>query len=301
VSRVRRGEVAWLNVNGLGDTETIKEITRELGLHPLIVEDILNTDQRARFDEQQEKLFCCLKMLHWNEEEQAIEDEHVSLVLTGPLVVTFQEHAGDVFDRVRERIRKGQGRIRTMGPDYLAYSLLDAVVDGYFLILEELQEAVEQLEDDLLGRQARNGLERIHHLRRQLMTLKRAIWPMRELVSGLERVEGGTISRDTRPYLRDLHDHVIQVVEITDSLKEILGGLVEIHLSEVNNRMSSVMKVLTSIATIFIPLTFVAGIYGMNFQHMPELAWRWGYPAVLAVMGLIAGGLIVFFKRRGWF
>ena len=296
-----RGKVAWLNVDGLQDTALIEQIGARFGLHSLVLEDILNTNQRAKTEDHGDYLYMALRMLRWDPESQAILGEQVSVILTDSCVISLQERPGDVFDRVRERIRKDQGRVRRMGADYLAYSLLDAVVDEYFVILEHVESRLEALEDELLADPQIGSLERIHGMRKEMVGLRRSVWPLRELIGGLERTESPMVAKETRPYLRDLYDHAVRIFEATESMREIANSLVEMYLSSVNNRMSSVMKVLTMIATIFIPLTFLAGLYGMNFQFMPELHWPWAYPTLLAVMALAAGAMVWLFRRRGWF
>jgi magnesium transporter len=293
--------VKWLNVEGLGDPGLIRAVCARFELHPLLVDDILNTTRRARVEELGDVMFVCLKMLQWDEAANAVRTEHVSLLLARDTVVSFQETPGDVFGRIRERLAAGGGRARQMGSDYLLYSLIDAVVDEHFFILEQIEERVEALEEGLLENPDTERLQDIHRLRREVIGLGRAIWPMRELVSRLERSESPLLSGALRPFVRDLYDHTIQVHEAFESLREIVASVLEVYLSSVNNRLNGVMKYLTLISTIFIPMTFVTGLYGMNFRFMPELGSPWGYPAALAVMACVAAGTVFFFRRRKWF
>ena len=296
----KRSSVTWINVDGLQDAASIQALGEGFGLHPLVVEDILNTDHRPKLEDYGEYLFIVVKMLQWDDAQDEAAFENVSLVLGEDFVLTFQERAGDVFEPVRQRIRSGKGRIRTMGADYLAYCLLDAVIDAYFGIVEKRGDQVEQLEDELIARPTPQTLQRIHRLRRDGLFVRRSIWPVREIVAGLERGESSRIKAEIAPYLRDLYDHTIQVIDTTETLREMLSGMLETYLSSMSNRMNEVMKVLTIIATIFIPLTFIAGIYGMNFKRMPELEWPWGYFAALALMAAVGVGMVFYIKRKKW-
>jgi magnesium transporter len=292
--------VSWINVDGVHDVEAIAAVGEQFELHPLVVEDIASTGQRPKVEEYDEHLYVVLRMLTYSDEGGHVEAEQVSIVLAGNVVLTFQERPGDVFDSVRDRIRTAKGRIRRMGPDYLVYSLIDAVVDNYFLVCERLGESVEPLHDELVSEPTPASLQRIHEMKGELLALRKALWPLREVVSSLERSESQFFQRATRLYLRDVYDHTIQVIETIETYRDMIAGMVDLYLSSVSNRMNEVMKVLTIIATIFIPLTFIAGIYGMNFAYMPELGWRAGYPVVLAVMALIAAGMVLYFRRKDW-
>jgi magnesium transporter len=240
-------------------------------------------------------------MLSWDETTQSAVAEQVSFVLGANFVLTFQEKGGDVFDPVRDRLRTNRGRLRRMGTDYLLYRLLDAVVDNYFLILEKLDDRIETLEEELTESPTSGTVQHIHRLKREMIFLRRAVWPLREVASELASAESDLVGHETRLFLRDIHDHTVQVVETVETFRDLLGGMLDVYLSNINNRMNAVMKVLTIIATIFIPLTFIAGVYGMNFHYMPELTWRWGYPLVVFGMLGIGAGMLMAFKRRGWF
>jgi magnesium transporter len=292
--------VSWINIDGLHDVEIIEKIGRHFAIHPLILEDILNTNQRPKQEDFGDGLFIVLKMLSYDEKNQCIKPEQVSLILGENYVISFQEAIGDVFDPIRDRIRSAKGRIRTMGPDYLIYSLVDAIVDGYFLILEKIGDRIEVLEEELVTNPSQATLHQIHEMKREMIFLRRNIWPLRELISGLDRGESSLIKDTTQVYLRDVYDHTIQVIDTVESFRDMVAGMLDIYLSSLSNRMNAIMKVLTIIATIFIPLTFVAGIYGMNFEHMPELKWKYGYAGVWGLMIVIFLGMMVYFKRKKW-
>jgi magnesium transporter len=297
---VEEAYVSWLNVDGIHQLEVISEIGAALDIHPLILEDILNTNQRPKVDEFADHLYIVLKMLYWDEVGRSIEMEQVSLILGKAYVVTFQESDRDVFDPVRKRIREARGRIRTLGADYLAYALIDAIVDHYFVILENLGEQIEFLEEELVTEPDVATLQVIHRLKREMIFMRKAVWPLREVIGRLERGESPLFQESSLIYLRDVYDHTIQVIDAVETFRDMVSGMLDIYLSSVSNKMNEVMKVLTIIATIFIPLTFIAGLYGMNFAYMPELELRWGYFAVLGLMAIIFIGMMVYFRRRKW-
>jgi len=290
----------WINVDGLEDVEKIKVLSKHFGLHSLVVEDIVNTGQRPKFEDFGEYLFVVIKMLSYDEASGEVVAEQVSLILGERFVLSFQEAVGDVFEPIRERLRTAKGRIRNRGADYLAYALLDAVVDNYFAVLEKLGDRIEDLEEKLISGPAPDSPGEINRLKRELLFLRKSIWPLREVISGLQRSESSLIEEATQVYLRDVYDHTIQVADTLETYRDMAGGMLDTYLSSLSNRMNEVMKVLTVIATIFIPLTFIAGIYGMNFEWMPELKWPWGYPAVWGVMLAIFVTMILYFKRRKW-
>ena len=292
--------VTWVHVDGVHRVETLEKVGSCFQLHPLVLEDILNTDQRPKMEDYGQDLFIVLKMLTYDEKTGQIAAEQISLVLRSHSVISFQERGGGIFASLQERIRNGKGRLRKMGADYLAYALLDFIVDHYFLILERLGERIELLEEKLLTDPTTPTLQKIQNLKREMIFLRRWVWPLREVVNGLERGESAWVREATRVYLRDVYDHTIQVIDTIEIFREMLSGMMDIYLSSLNNRMNAVMKVLTIIATIFMPLTFLAGVYGMNFKHMPELEWRWGYPAAWLVMVLITVLMLFFFRRKKW-
>ncbi len=296
--------VTWINVDGIHETQILEKLGSRYNVHPLILEDILNTDQRPKLEDFGEYVYIVLKMLSLSDEENEgpteVRTEQISLILGSNFVISFQEREGDIFEPVRERIRSKKGRIRLMGADYLAYALLDTVVDQYFAVLERMGEEVESLESDLADNPNPQSLQTLHRLKREMIFLRRAVWPLREVVSGLERGEASLVKESTRIYLKDVYDHTIHVLDTVETLREMLSAMLDIYLSSTSNRMNEVMKVLTIIATIFIPLTFVAGVYGMNFEYMPELSWHWGYFSALFIMLLIGISMIMYFKRKKW-
>jgi len=293
--------VTWINIDGIHQVDIIEKLGKQFELHPLILEDILNTGQRPKFEDFDNYMFIVLKMLSYDDTKQTVQAEQVSLVLGANFVVSFQEQVGDVFEQIRDRIRNAKGRIRRMGPDYLVYALIDAVVDNYFIILEKLGEKIESLEEQLVTETTEQTLGQIHGLKREMIFLRKSVWPLREAISSLERSESSLINKSTGVYLRDVYDHTIQVIDTVESLRDTVSGMLDIYLSSISNKMNAVMKVLTIIATIFIPLTFIAGIYGMNFKYMPELEWHWGYPIVWLVMGAVVVIMLIYFRKKKWF
>jgi magnesium transporter len=292
--------VTWINIDGLHEVGVIESLGKHFGLHPLILEDIVHTGQRPKMEDFEEYLFTVLNMLRYDQEDDQVKAEQVSLVVGPNYVLSFQERSGDVFNGVRERLRKGKGRIRKAGSDYLAYALLDAVVDEYFLILETIGEKIEVVEEELLANSTRETLQNIHDMKREMIFFRKQVWPLRELINGLSKGESSLIRESTGIYLRDIYDHTIQIIDTIESFRDMLSGMLDIYLSTISNKMNEVMKVLTIMATIFIPLTFLAGIYGMNFKYMPELEWRWGYFMVWGVMVVIVVSLVGYFKRKRW-
>lgn len=292
--------ITWVNIDGLHDVEMIGKIGKHFDVHPLVLESIVNTGQRPKMEDFDNHIFIVLKMLYYDDKIDDIVEEQFSLILGSNFVITFQERIGDVFNPVRERIRKTP-RVRMLHSDYLAYALVDAVVDGYFAILEKLGDRIEELEEELLAHPTPEALQTIYHLKRKLISLRRSVWPLREVIARLERGDSDLIHVTTAMYFRDVYDHTIQVIDTVESFRDMVSGMMDTYLSSLSNRMNEVMKVLTLIATIFIPLTFIAGIYGMNFGHMPELQWSWSYPlGFWLIIVVIAGFLIVMFKRRRW-
>jgi len=292
--------VTWINIDGLHQVAILERMGECYGLHPLVLEDILNTDQRPKMEDYGDYLYIVLKDLDYDDKSSQIEPEQISLILGPNFVFSFQEREGDTFGTIRDRIRNSKGRIRKMGADYLAYSLLDSIVDNYFIILEKLGEKIEFLEEKLVTQPTPETLQMIHHLKREMIFLRKAVWPLREVINGLERGESSLIKESTRIYLRDVYDHTIQTIDTIETYRDMVSGMLDIYLSSVSNRLNSVMKVLTIIATIFMPLTFLAGVYGMNFKFMPELEWRWGYPFIWLVMVGIGVFMFLYFKKKRW-
>jgi magnesium transporter len=292
--------VTWINIDGLHEVDIIEKLGNHFGLHPLLLEDILNTEQRPKLEEFENYVFFVLKMIFSDDNDSEIKAEQVSLILGPNFVISFQEREGDVFDAVRDRIRKSKGRIRKAGADYLAYALLDSIVDSYFTVLENIGEKIEDTEQQLTINPGTQTLHLIRKLKNEMIFLRKSIWPLRELISGLARLETSLVQKSTTLYIRDVYDHTIQVIDTIESYRDMISGMLDIYLSSISNKMNEVMKVLTIFASIFIPLTFVAGIYGMNFQNMPELGWGWGYFGALGFMALIGIVLVLYFKKKKW-
>ncbi|MDZ4198267.1 MAG: magnesium/cobalt transporter CorA [Kiritimatiellia bacterium] len=296
------GWIRWLNIDGLSRIELLEKTGDLFGIHLLTLEDIANTNQRPKFDTFDNYLFVTVKMLRFDDTEMKILTEHVGLVFTPDCVLSYQEAPGDVFDILRDRIRQGKGRVRGQGSDYLVFCLLDAIVDGYFYVLETLGDRIAELEEQV-GEKTHlpEILNRIHELKQEIIYVRRCAWPLREVISSMQKVPETRFSPSVFVYLRDLYDHAVQVIDTLETYRDLLASLTDLHMSMISNRMNEVMKVLTIIATIFIPLTFIAGVYGMNFRFMPELDVWWSYPAVLLLMVGVAWGMLAFFRRKGWF
>lgn len=291
---------SWVNIDGLHDVALIEEICVHLGVHKLSMEDIVSVNQRPKIEEHAGYLHLAVKMLTWAEGKQDISYEQVSFLLLGKFLVTFQEKTGDAFDFVRQRITENKGMIRKKSADYLLYALLDSIVDYYFVVLEGIGEQLTDIETELMDNPAQSSLSKIHVARKEMLNIRRSIYPLREVVSRLEKIEEPMLSSGLSIYIRDLYDHTLRVMETIESFRDTVSGLLDLYMNSVSNRMNEIMKVLTIIATIFIPLTFIAGIYGMNFDHMPELHWRYSYYAAWALMILIFLGMICYFRKRKW-
>ncbi|AKB55009.1 MULTISPECIES: magnesium/cobalt transporter CorA [Methanosarcina] len=290
----------WINVDGLDRVDIIGKLGSYFNIHPLTLEDVLNTRQRPKTEDYDSYIYSVLKMIFFDKENKEITVDQVSIIIGPNYVLSFQEREGDVFDMVRERFKNPASRLRKSGVDYLAYGLIDAVIDNYFLILEHFGDKIEYLEEGLVLHPRPETLKTIQKYKRDMITLRKSIWPLRELINGLQRVESDLIKETTRVYLRDVYDHTIQVIDTVEDFRDILSSMVDIYLSSISFRMNEVMEVLTVIATIFIPLTFISGVYGMNFKYMPELNWRWGYPTVMFAMILLAVSMFIYFKKRKW-
>ena len=302
-SHLGKSAVTWINITGLGDEKTLRRLAELFHLHPLALEDVVNVSQRPKVETYGDHHFIVARMVSWTGHA---ETEQLSLFLGEGLVLTFQERAGDCLEPVRERIRKGSGRLRARGADYLTYALVDAVVDHYFPVLEGVGEELDLLEEEVLDSPEQHTMTRIRNIKRELLTIRRSVWPLRDVLNILVRDDMAHVHEDTRMYFRDVHDHTVQVVDLVENFRELGSGLIDAYMSSVSNRMNEVMKVLTVVASIFIPLTFIAGIYGMNFDseasslNMPELKWGLGYVFFWGLMVFIAGAQIVFFRRKGW-
>jgi len=292
--------ITWINIDGLHQVDIIEKIGKNLDFHPLLLEDILNTEQRPKIEDFDTHIYLVLKMLYYDDKTNEINSEQVSIIFGQNYVISFQEKEVDVFNPIRERIRTGKGRVRKMGADHLAYSLIDAIVDGYFLILEKLGENIEDVEEKMIANPTPETLHAIHRLKRKMISLRKSVWPLREVVSAIERSDSTLIQGSTRIYLKDVYDHTIQVIDTVETYRDVLSGMLDIYLSSISNKMNEIMKVLTIIATIFIPLTFIAGVYGMNFEYMPELKWKWGYPAIWSVMLTVGISMLFYFRKKKW-
>ena len=292
--------VTWINVDGLHDVAMLERLAHDYGLHPLTIEDIVNTQQRPKVEFFDNYIALNLKMYTFDINTYELDIDHVSLVLGKNFVLTFQERQGDLFDAIRTRIQYNKGKIKKGGADYLAYSLLDAIVDGYFKVLDRIGDEIEDIEEKLFTNPESSILQDLHDLRQELIFFRKTVWPLRTIMNELDRQETELIEDSTSVYLRDLYDHVVQVIETLETFREMLSGHLEVYLSTISNKTNEIMKFLTIIGTIFIPLTFIAGVYGMNFKHMPELEWRWGYYLIWAVMIGIGVALLAYFRKKNW-
>ena len=292
--------VSWINIDGLHEVEAIEKICTHFDIHPLTMEDIVHTGQRPKFEDSEDYIYLVFKMLKFDEQSGHLSSEQVSLILGPHYLISFQEIEGDVFNPVRERIRKGRVRIRKSGPDYLAYALIDAVVDHYFLILEKMGERIEHFEEKLHVHPSPEILQAIYDLKKEMIYFRKQVWPMREVLNAWQKAESALVQEANNVFIRDVYDHTIQVIDTIESFRDIISGMMDLYLSTVSNKMNEVMKVLTIMASIFIPLTFVAGIYGMNFKYMPELEWKWSYPVLWIVLITIFFGMMFYFKRKKW-
>ncbi len=292
--------VTWINVDETKEPGLVADFGKVLGFHPLMQEDILATDQRAKVEDHGDYLYVVLKMLSWDNAKDEMAIEQMSLVLGGTYVITFQEEAGDYFDPLRERIRESLGRIRRQGADYLAYSLLDMIIDHYFIVLEKLGDRIERVEDLVMTDPRQELLREIHRLKRDMLFVRKSVWPVRELVASLRHTDSPLIARTTAPYLRDLQDHIEQVIEGVDAYQNLLSDTLAAYLSTLSNRTNTVMKIVAVFSAVFMPLTFITGIFGMNFRHMPPLEWDRGFTGTLMTMAAIGIVMLAFFVRRRW-
>lgn len=292
--------VTWVNVDGLHDTELLERLGTHYGFHPLVLEDVAHVGQRPKLEEYDEYLYLVLYQLEWNGESEMVTEEQVSMILGPNYLFTFQERPGDDFETVRERLRSAKGKARHRGADYLAYQLIDATVDHYFTILDRIGAIAEKVEIEMMESPTAQTMRKLQQIKRELLVVRRAIWPLREVMSALVRTESELVGEGTQVYMRDVHDHAIQVVDMVETLRDVVGGMIEVYLAQVSIRTNEVMKVLTMMASVFIPLTFIVGIYGMNFEFMPELHSKWGYPAVWGVMITATAVILLWFKKQRW-
>ncbi|MBN2142606.1 magnesium/cobalt transporter CorA [Candidatus Woesearchaeota archaeon] len=296
----RKKSVTWLDIAGLHQTDVIEKIGNYFGLHPLTQEDIASTGKRADFESFDKYLFIVVKILSYNDNTNEVVADHVSFVVGNNFVLSFQERDGDLLNGIRERIRTGKGRVRRMGADFLAYVLLDNIIDRYFGVLEKIGDRIVSIEEDLNDDPQQSTLNNIHKLKRELIYLRRTIWPLRDMVNRMIKSDSRIWKKQTKVYLNDLYDHAIQAMDTAESFRDMSANMLDIYLSMMSHRMNEIMKVLTIFSSIFIPLTFVTGVYGMNFDFMPELAWKYGYLFIWGIFLSIAGGMLYYFKRKDW-
>lgn len=294
-----KGEITWLNIDGLQDIKLFEDVGSMFGLHPLVLEDILNTNQRSKMEDYGDYIYLVIKNLYEQAGDKLLSDQ-ISIILGKNFVLSFQERESGIFESIREKISKSKGRIRKEGADYLVHAIVDNIVDHYFIELENLEDKIENLEDDLVKKPTQATLHDIHLFKKNLIVLGKTLWPLREAISSVERSDSPLINKTTLVYFKDIYDHTIAIIDTVETFKDMLSGMLDIYLSTISNRLNEVMKVLTIIATIFMPLTFIAGVYGMNFKYMPELEWRWGYFGVLGVMMVVALLMVRYFKKKKW-
>jgi magnesium transporter len=292
--------MTWIQVYGVSNPNMIASIGKHFKFHALVLEDILTTGQRSKLDVYQDQVFMVVRFLQYVEEKNMLRDEQVSLVFGPNYLISFLESKEDIFQPVKERLRKGSQRIRTQGSDYLAYTLLDTIVDYYFIVLEKVDTRLDHLETELIHLPKPETLQRIQHAKRDMIVLRKAAWPMRDVVNRFQRLEASLVSPTTQLYLHDVYDHIVQIIDIIEGFRDVVSGMMDIYLSNINIRTNDIMKVLTIVSTIFVPLTFISSLYGMNFEFMPELHTRWGYPIALMIMLSVAVGMLLFFRHKKW-
>jgi magnesium transporter len=292
--------VTWINIDGIHEIEVIEKIGQHFGVHPLILEDILNTEKRPKMEDFENYIYVTLKILKQIENSDKILSEQVSLIIGANFVISLMESKVDIFDPIKERIRSGKGHIRKLGSDYLAYSLIDAIVDNYFVIMEKFGDKIEVMEEELVKNPTSGTLKSLHDTQRELMLLRKSVWPLREVVNNMLRGGSTLIHKSTLIYFRDVYDHTIEIIDMIEGLRDMVSRMFDMYLSSISNKLNEIMKVLTIIATIFIPLTFIAGVYGMNFEYMPELKWRWGYPMIWTVMISVGILMLNYFRKNKW-
>lgn len=297
---MQKPTVTWINIRGIHDSNVLNTIGKHFGLHSLLLEDVMNSGQRSKLDYYKDHIYIVMRSLSYDSTADLISDEQVSIVFGKNFLITFLEDSAEVIEPVLARIRNGNQRIRSMGTDYLCYAIMDSIVDHYFVILEVVDRQIEELEEALMHDPGANTMHRIQHLKRGIILLRKSIWPTREVVNNFRRLDTPLITETTKVYMHDVYDHTIQAIDTIESFRDISSGLLDVYLSNISQRMNEVMKVLTVVATIFVPLTFIASIYGMNFEYMPEIHSKWGYPFALSLMLIVGGVMLVFFKRKKW-
>jgi len=302
----RKTTVSWINICGLRNIDMIEKICKSYNLHPLIIEDILDTEQRPKIDVFENYIFISMKLNLYDKNTKSLRVEQISLILGNNFVITFQEKPSDVFKPIHERLLNSKNKIRKLSADYLAYTIIDTVVDNYFYVIEAIGDVIEDIEENVIVGPTPETMRMIHTLKREIIFLRKSVWPLREIINNLQRKISPLISEETEFHFRDVYDHIIQVIDSVETYRDLLAGILDLYVSSISNRMNETMKVLTIFATIFIPLTFIAGLYGMNFNHakspfnMPELNWYFGYPFALGIMAIVAIVMLIFFKKKKW-
>jgi magnesium transporter len=299
-AKIEKSVIRWINIHGLAEVKIIEEIGRQFNLHPLVLEDILSPNQRPKLEDYGNYFFVVMKELVWNKEENEFDFEQISLVLGENYVISFQERETNLFNPIYERIQVPKGRVRLMKADYLFYVLLDIIIDNYFIVLEKLGEEIENMEDNLIKNPEPETLQLVYRLKRSALELRKSIWPIREVINKLQREQSKLISDELQIYLRDIYDHIFRISDLLENYRDIIFGMLDMYLSSVSNRMNDIMKVLTIISTVFIPLSFLAGFYGMNFRYMPEFSQPFAYPILILVMIILAFIMVYYFKRKRW-
>ncbi len=292
--------VSWINFDGIHNPDLMEKVGKEFNIHPLVMEDILNTDQRSKIDDYDDYIFLVTRMFYNITGIDEIKSEQISIIIGQNYILSFQETEGDLFDVLRDRLKQNKGKMRKLGPDYLGYCLLDMIVDNYFSIIEKLGEDLEELEDELVDDPGKSTLQRVYSIKQRMTSLRKSVWPLRDAISRFNKLESTLVSDTTRLYLRDVYDHTVQVIDAIETYRDTSASMIDIYLSSISFKMNEIMKVLTIISTIFIPLTFIVGLYGMNFSNIPELRWKYGYFVVLGIMVIIAIFMLFYFKRKKW-
>jgi magnesium transporter len=297
---IKQKSTVWINIDGLHDIEVIEKVGKEFNIHPLVLEDILNTDQRPKIEDYDHFLFVVMKMLTYNNKEKSVVTEQISFIFGEGFIITFQETQGDIFDSIRKKIKLAKGSIRSYGADFLTYNLIDVIIDHYFTILEKIGEKIELYEEELINNPNQEIIREIYKVKRENIILRKNVWPLREVINKFEKTESKIIKKRTHLFLRDLYDHIIQIIDIIETFRDLVSGMIDLYLSSTSYKMNEVMKVLTIISTIFIPLTFIVGVYGMNFDNIPELKMKYGYYILWAVILSVSSLMIYYFKRKKW-
>lgn len=300
LGKTRDSFIKWIDISGLAEVNVIEQIGNQFNFHPLVLEDILSPNQRPKMEDYGDYIFIVLRNIFWNQNLDEFGHEQISLILGNNYVISFQEKESEIFNPIYERIKVPKGKVRVMRADYLLYALLDVIIDNYFIVIEKLGENIEDIEDNLIKNPNPETLQQIYHLKRSTIDLRKSIWPMRELLNKLQREQSKLISDNLQVYLRDIYDHIFRITDLIENYRDIIFGMLDMYLSSVSNRMNDIMKVLTIISTTFIPLSFLAGFYGMNFKYMPELSQSFGYPILILVMVIIAILMLYYFKRKRW-